>query len=142
MESKGGSAPSVSFPTAVRPVGNPGVVGHAGFWIPAFAGMTVKGANMQKTYWVYILASRRNGTLYVGVTNDLARRAYEHRTGMVAGFTKRYAVKSLVWYEAYADIREAIAEEKRLKGWERAWKLRLIETGNPGWKDLYDDLNR
>jgi putative endonuclease len=97
---------------------------------------------MEKTYWVYILASRRNGTLYIGVTNDLARRAYEHRTGAVAGFTKRYAVKLLVWYEAHADIREAIAREKSLKGWERAWKLRLIETSNPDWKDLYDDLNR
>ena len=97
---------------------------------------------MEKTYWVYMLASRRNGTLYIGVTNNLARRVYEHRSGAVAGFTKQYAVKMLVWYEAYADIREAIAREKSLKGWERAWKLRLIETDNPDWKDLYDDLNR
>jgi len=93
-------------------------------------------------YWVYILASRRNGTLYVGVTNDLARRAHEHSEGAAAGFTRRYAVTRLVHAEPYDDIRTAIEREKRLKRWRRAWKLALIERGNPGWRDLYPDLNR
>jgi putative endonuclease len=92
-------------------------------------------------YAVYIMASRRNGTLYVGVTNDLARRAYAHRNGVGAMFTRRYGVKRLVWYECYADVGEAIAREKQLKKWERAWKLELIEAMNPDWLDLYETLN-
>jgi putative endonuclease len=96
---------------------------------------------MQRTYWVYILASQRNGTLYIGVTNDLSRRVYEHRTKQVKGFTPRYGVAMLVWYEAYGDVNEAIAREKNLKTWHRAWKLRLIEEMNPDWRDLYEELN-
>ena len=93
-------------------------------------------------YWVYILASGRNGTLYVGVTNDLARRVQEHRKGAVPGFTRTYGVTRLVHAEPYDDIRIAIEREKRLKKWRRAWKLALIEEANPDWRDLYFDLNR
>ena len=93
-------------------------------------------------YWVYILASARNGTLYVGVTNDLARRVQEHREGAVPGFTRTYGVTRLVHAEPHDDIRIAIEREKRLKKWRRAWKLALIEETNPDWRDLYPDLNR
>lgn len=96
---------------------------------------------MCRTYWVYILASQRNGTLYIGVTNDLSRRVYEHKSMLVKGFTSRYHVHMLVWYEAYTDVREAIAREKMLKKWNRAWKLELIESFNPTWRGLYQDLN-
>ena len=87
-------------------------------------------------YAVYIMASRRNGTLYVGVTNNLAIRAHQHMTGSGSAFTRKYGVTRLVWYELYADIRDAIAREKRLKKWERRWKLELIEGFNPEWADL------
>jgi putative endonuclease len=87
-------------------------------------------------YFVYMLASQRNGTLYVGVTNDLGRRVGEHKGAAVPGFTKRYGVSILVWYEAFADINDAIAREKQIKGWNRAWKIRLIEENNSGWNDL------
>jgi putative endonuclease len=90
--------------------------------------------------YVYILASRRNGTLYIGVTNDLVRRAYEHREGFVDGFSKRYGAKRLVYFEAYDDIARAIQREKTMKHWSRAWKLELIESRNPGWNDLYDTI--
>ena len=89
-----------------------------------------------RNYYVYILASDRNGTLYVGVTNDLARRIHEHRNDLVEGFTKRYGVHNLVWYELHNDINEAILREKRIKKWNRKWKLRLIEEVNPNWTDL------
>jgi putative endonuclease len=92
------------------------------------------------TYFVYILASQRNGTLYVGVTNDLLRRVYEHREGLISGFTKRFHVKHLVYFEAHRDINEAILREKRIKRWRRDWKLELIESLNPNWKDLWSDL--
>lgn len=92
------------------------------------------------TYFVYILASRKNGTLYAGVTNHLIRRVQEHRDGLVPGFTKKYAVKLLVYFEVHADINEAIAREKRIKRWLRAWKLKLIEQQNPQWRDLWPDL--
>ncbi|MBI1239036.1 MAG: GIY-YIG nuclease family protein [Alphaproteobacteria bacterium] len=92
--------------------------------------------------WVYILTNRPHGTLYVGVTNDLARRVHEHREKAVPGFTARYGLARLVHYEAYADIRDAIWREKRLKTWNRAWKVRLIQQGNPDWRDLSLDLNR
>ncbi len=92
-------------------------------------------------YFVYIMASRRNGTLYVGVTNDLARRACEHQTGVVPGFTTRYNVKTLVWYESHADVDAAIAREKTIKRWPRKWKLNVIEEMNPDWQDLYETLN-
>ncbi|MEJ0044674.1 MAG: GIY-YIG nuclease family protein [Rhizomicrobium sp.] len=91
-------------------------------------------------YFVYIMASARNGTLYVGVTNDLIRRAYEHREGLVEGFTKKYGVKTLVWFEEFRDVRDAIDFEKRLKKWERSWKIRLIEELIPTWKDVARDL--
>ena len=90
--------------------------------------------------WVYIMTNRRNGTLYVGVTSDLARRAWEHREGMVNGFTKQYGLKRLVYAERHEDIRTAIQREKNLKHWSRAWKVRLILAENPGWDDLYDRL--
>ena len=90
---------------------------------------------------VYIMASRRNGTLYVGVTADLNRRAFEHRTGACPGFTRRYGCKHLVWYERHERMDEAIAREKQLKAGNRANKLALIEAMNPGWADLYLTLN-
>ena len=95
---------------------------------------------MSRSFYVYILASRRNGTLYVGVTNDLARRTFEHRNDLVPGFTKRYGVHVLVWYEVHSNIRLAIEREKQIKGWNRAWKLKLIERVNPAWNDLSKGL--
>ena len=95
---------------------------------------------MSKTYHVYILASDRNGTLYIGVTGNLARRIYGHREQLVAGFTKRYGVSRLVYIEPFQDIEAAIAREKALKKWRRGWKLELIERDNPDWRDLFDDL--
>ena len=93
-----------------------------------------------KTYYVYILANKRNGTLYIGVTNDLIRRVYEHKNNLVEGFTKRYFVHRLVYYEETGDINGAIKREKQLKKWNRKWKLELIEKKNPNWKDLYETL--
>ena len=94
----------------------------------------------ESSYFVYLLASRRNGTLYVGVTNDLARRVAEHKDKLVPGFTLKHEVNILVWYEVHSDIHEAIAREKQIKGWNRAWKLRLIEKDNSGWNDLAPGL--
>ncbi|MDO8675513.1 MAG: GIY-YIG nuclease family protein [Candidatus Omnitrophota bacterium] len=91
-------------------------------------------------YYVYILASQRNGTLYVGVTNDLVKRVYEHKQKLVDGFTKKYGLGILVYYEATGDIMGAIQREKQIKKWNRAWKLRLIEKSNPDWKDLYPQI--
>jgi putative endonuclease len=96
---------------------------------------------IERRYSVYIMASRRNGTLYVGVTNHLAARAFQHRNGAGSRFTARYGVKTLVWYEHYSDVMEAIVREKQLKKWERRWKLELIERFNPDWRDLYEMLN-
>jgi putative endonuclease len=93
-----------------------------------------------KSAHVYILASQKNGTLYIGVTSGLVRRIHEHREGLADGFTKKYGVKTLVHFEEFVDIRNAIEREKRLKKWKRAWKLRLIEEGNPEWRDLYDEI--
>ncbi len=93
-----------------------------------------------REYWVYILASRLGGALYVGVTNDLVRRVYEHRNGMVQGFTKQYNIKKLVYFESYSSIQTAIQREKNIKHWLRAWKTRLIGESNPDWRDLYDDI--
>jgi putative endonuclease len=87
---------------------------------------------------VYILASRRNGTLYVGVTSNLVKRVWEHKNNMVEGFTKRYGVHQLVWYEVHDNIQSAIQREKRLKEWKRKWKVELIESMNPNWEDLFD----
>ena len=89
---------------------------------------------------VYIVTNRRNGTLYVGVTSNLPRRAFEHRQGLVDGFSKRYGLKMLVYYEAFDDIRNAIQREKSMKHWSRAWKVRLIHAVNPEWNDLYETL--
>ena len=93
-------------------------------------------------YSVYLLASRRNGTLYVGVTNDLSRRVHEHKMKRHVGFTATYGVDQLVWYETYERVDDAIGREKMLKKWRRAWKLALIEAMNPTWRDLYEDMNR
>jgi len=95
---------------------------------------------MEKQYFVYILASQKNGTLYIGVTSNLPKRIWEHKSGQVPGFTKRYGVKDIVYFETYSDPGSAITREKRLKKWERAWKLRLIEEKNPEWKDLYPEI--
>jgi len=90
--------------------------------------------------YVYMMASKRNGTLYIGVTSNLLKRAWEHREGVADGFTKRYGCKSLVWFEAHDDLQEARQREVRLKKWNRSWKLRLIEEQNPEWRDLYETL--
>ena len=90
--------------------------------------------------YVYILASRRNGTLYVGVTSDLVKRSWEHKNNVVEGFTRRYGVHMLVWYEIHETITAAIAREKAIKEWHRRWKLDLIEEMKPDWRDLYMDI--
>lgn len=91
------------------------------------------------SYFVYILASRKNGTLYIGVTNNLERRVWEHRNNRAVTFTSKYRVHDLVYVEAYTDIRDAIAREKAMKEWNRAWKIKLIEQDNPDWRDLAAD---
>ncbi len=93
-----------------------------------------------KTYYVYILASGRKGTLYIGVTNDLVRRIYEHKNDVVPGFTKTYHVHSLVYFEQTSDVESALRREKQLKWWRRSWKLELIEKMNPEWKDLWEEI--
>ncbi len=93
-----------------------------------------------KQYYVYILASKKNGTLYIGVTNDLVRRVYEHREGLIDGFTKKYNVKNLVYFEIIRNVTEAIKREKAMKKWLRKWKIELIEKSNPEWKDLYPEI--
>ena len=95
---------------------------------------------MPNTYYVYILASKRNGTLYIGVTNDLSRRLGEHREGLVPGFTKRYGVTRLVYYEIFDDIHVAIHRETQMKKYKREWKLNLIQKNNEEWKDLAEGL--
>lgn len=95
---------------------------------------------MPKRYWVYIMASRRNGTLYIGVTNDIARRVWEHREGHIPGFTRKYDVKILVYYDMFEDVSAAIYRETRLKKWKRRWKLELIQKTNPEWRDLYESI--
>lgn len=91
-------------------------------------------------YYVYILASCFNGTLYVGVTNDLIKRVWQHKNKLVSGFAEKFSVNLLVYYEEYSDIRDAIEREKIIKKWNRQWKIKLIEKNNPMWKDLYIDL--
>jgi putative endonuclease len=95
---------------------------------------------MNKQYYVYILANKRNGTLYIGVTSNLVKRIWEHKNKLVDGFTKKYSVKNLVYYEQYSDPTNAIKREKRLKKYKRKWKLELIDKHNPDWKDLYHEL--
>lgn len=93
-----------------------------------------------KTYHVYILASKKNGTLYTGVTSELLKRIFQHKNGLAEGFTKKYRVNKLVHFEETTDVNSAITREKQLKNWKRLWKIELIEKQNPEWKDLYDDL--
>ena len=95
---------------------------------------------MNKFYYVYILASKRNGTLYIGITNDLKKRVFEHKEELIKGFTKKYRIKNLVYYELIENSYSAIQREKNLKNWNRKWKLQLIEKNNPGWEDLYEKL--
>ncbi len=99
-----------------------------------------RDGNLEKTYYVYILASRKGGTLYIGVTNDIARRSWQHREGIAGGFTKDHEVHRLVYVEQCPDVREAIAREKKLKKWKRQYKIELIESVNPDWSDLYNNL--
>ena len=95
---------------------------------------------MEKMYYVYILSSKRNGTLYTGVTNNLIRRVWEHKQGFYSGFTKRYNVHLLVYYESFDNPSRAIEREKQIKNWKRSWKLKLIEDKNAEWRDLYGSL--
>ena len=95
---------------------------------------------LTKQYFVYLLCSQKNGTLYVGVTNDLIRRVFEHKNGLADGFTKKYSVKNLAWYEVHEDIEQAIVREKQIKKWNRAWKIDLIQKNNPEWRDLSNEL--
>jgi putative endonuclease len=120
------------------------VICHSGARLPA----RQEGRNPEKMYnktlyhhyYVYILASERNGTLYVGMTNNLIKRVSEHKDGKIEGFTKKYKVNKLVYYEYFDYVNDAITREKRIKEWKREWKLKLIEKENPNWRDLYDDL--
>lgn len=96
---------------------------------------------MEKVYYVYILFSQRNGTLYLGVANDLVRRVFEHKNKLVEGFSCKYDVDKLGYFEEYASIADAIKREKQLKPWKREWKLELVEKFNPDWRDLYVDIN-
>lgn len=93
-----------------------------------------------KTYYVYLMSSQKRGTLYVGVTNDLIRRVWEHKHDVVEGFTKKYQVHQLVWFEETSDVTAALHREKQIKKWRRQWKIDLIEKENPKWDDLYDQL--
>ncbi len=93
-----------------------------------------------KTYFVYIMASKKNGTLYIGMTNNLIRRVWQHKNDVHEGFTKQYSVHRLVWYEATNDVKGAIQREKQMKKWNRQWKINLIEKENPKWEDLYEGL--
>lgn len=95
---------------------------------------------MERTGYVYILASECYGTLYVGVTSDLVQRVWQHREGLAEGFTKKYRIKRLVWFETHDEIVSAIWREKQLKKWKRAWKVALIQEANPEWRDLYEDF--
>jgi putative endonuclease len=95
---------------------------------------------VEKAGYVYIMANRKNGAIYIGVTSDLVKRAWEHRNGVVSGFTKTYGCKLLVWFEAYEDLQEARQRELRMKEWKRAWKIKLIEQQNLDWDDLYRSL--
>ena len=95
---------------------------------------------MERQPCVYMLASKRNGTLYTGVTSNLLKRVWEHKNHIVDGFTKKYSVNTLVWYEIHETMESAISTEKVIKNWKRAWKMKVIEENNPQWRDLYQDL--
>ena len=105
--------------------------------MPAQAGIRPK---MEKQYYVYILAKARNSTFYVGTTSDLKKRIWEHKIDAADGFTKKHQIKNLVYYETFSDPENAIIREKRLKKWNRTWKMRAIEEMNPDWKDLYEEI--
>ncbi len=94
----------------------------------------------EKYYYVYVLANKPRGTTYVGVTSNLVERVWQHKQEQVDGFTKRYGLKSLVWFEQHEDVQEAILREKQIKNWNRLWKIELIESGNPEWNDLYETI--
>ena len=110
------------------------------FVIPAKAGIHDDNYALEKNPFVYIMASKRNGTLYTGVTSDMVRRVWEHREGRVEGFTKRYGVKRLVYFEAHGDMFAAITRERQIKEWQRRWKVELVEGMNPGWRDLWETI--
>ncbi|HUT44824.1 MAG TPA: GIY-YIG nuclease family protein [Sedimentisphaerales bacterium] len=93
-----------------------------------------------RQYYIYILASKKNGTLYIGVTNNLLKRVYEHKNDLMGGFTQKYHIHNLVYYEVYGDIIDAITREKGMKKWKRQWKIELFEKSNPQWRDLYSDI--
>ncbi len=95
---------------------------------------------LDQRFYVYIMANKRNGTIYIGVTNNLMRRVYEHREGLIKGFTSRYGLKTIVHYEVFDSILSAIQRETSLKRWPRKWKLELIEASNPQWRDLYEEI--
>ena len=95
---------------------------------------------MNKQPAVYLLANKKNGTLYIGVTSDLVKRIWEHKNDLVDGFSKRYGIHNLVWYELHESMESAIQREKRVKGWKRTWKIELIQGSNPGWQDLYSTI--
>ncbi|MFH1935184.1 MAG: GIY-YIG nuclease family protein [Pseudomonadota bacterium] len=97
---------------------------------------------MDKQFYVYILASKRNGTLYIGVTSGLVQRIWQHKNKMVEGFAQKYNANKLVYYEAHSNAESAITREKQMKKWRRSWKIRLIEAKNPDWKDLYDNIRK
>ena len=107
--------------------------------IPAKAGIQ-EGHGLAKQFFIYIMASRRNGTLYIGVTSNLVQRVWQHKQALVEGFTLKYGVKMLVYFEPHETAESAITREKQLKKWERAWKIRLIEQSNPEWRDLYNTI--
>ena len=106
------------------------------------AGLDPAIHQIKMAYWVYILASKPGGTQYVGVTNDLVRRVYEHREGLADGFTKRYSIKTLVYFEPHETIVAALQREKNIKHWSREWKIDLIVASNPEWRDLYEEIVR
>jgi len=95
-----------------------------------------------KSGWIYMLTNKRNGTLYIGVSRNLGQRIWQHREGMIEGFTKRYGLKMLVWHQHFDDLQDARRREVQMKEWKRAWKIELIEAMNPEWRDLYSDLLR
>ena len=95
---------------------------------------------MEKQFYVYMLASKRNGTLYLGVTSDIVKRVWQHKNGLAEGFTKKYGIKRLVYYEIHEDAENAMKREKQLKKWRRAWKVELVEEKNSEWRDLYADI--
>ena len=110
-------------------------------WVPAFAGMSGGGGVRGMAFYVYIVASQRNGTIYIGSTDSLRRRVWEHKTKAVPGFTSTYGCDKLVWFEVFETRSGAFQRERSVKEWRRSWKLMLIEEANPTWQDLYEDLD-